>query len=189
MDLTVTEPKSASSKVKQVYEIKDDTLWIATGNEAPPPDLKPGKGRRVTLYERQYTVEQVMQVLAFPVDDEHLKQLRNPMSFKEFLGILMESAEVKGKRLPILVDTRAFKADDPENPSIYDAQIKFTGAGQKSISSVLHAGLNMLPVGGPMLIRRGTVTEIVARGEPALIIQDGIVVITTRSAARKNPDR
>jgi len=57
-----------------------------------------------------------------------------------------------------------------------------------SVHKMLRAALNMFPLGEPRLIQRGNATEIAARGEPALIIRDGEVVITTRAAARSKAE-
>jgi uncharacterized protein (TIGR03067 family) len=185
MDLSVTEPKPARPNVKQVYEVKGDLLRVVTAKEGRATDLNPGKDRRVVVYRREYTTSQLLQVLALEVE---VKDFRGPMTFKEFLGVLQEAVAAKGKVLPVVVDLKAFREDDPAAANIYDTQITFQpGPLQKrSVSDMLHAALGMFNVGAPVLLRRGTTTEIAARGEPALVLREGDVVITTRSAANKD---
>src|SRR5687767_3550221 len=69
-----------------------------------------------------------LEVLKLLNESMDLEAFQNPMTLKESLGLFYEKFAAKGKELPILVDTDAFKRfnpDCPDIPDIYDTQIQF----------------------------------------------------------------
>jgi len=98
--------------------------------------------------------------------DLETRDFENPMTFRDFLGLIRDKLAAKQETLPILVDARAFKEDGLE---IYDAQVRLTAApGQMSVGNIFRAAFSEL--GGP---------------EATLLLRRGLVEITTRAAAGK----
>ena len=84
-----------------------------------------------------------------------------PMKLKEVLGLMYEKLAAKGTDLPILVDTEAFKADNPDAGDIYDTQVQFPGFPKKmAISTALRLALSQIPTQNATYIIRRNRVEI-----------------------------
>jgi RNA polymerase sigma factor (sigma-70 family) len=68
------------------------------------------------------TSRELMDRLQMYIDTDDFKQ---PMTLKEVLGILYEKYQKQGIEMPILINTNAFKDDNPDAPSPYEAAIDF----------------------------------------------------------------
>jgi len=85
-----------------------------------------------------------------------MKDFLAPMNLKECLELFMQKFAGKNKDLPILVDTEAFKEENPDAPSIYDTQIKFEPYPKKmQMATALRLALAKVnPPNATYLIRR-----------------------------------
>jgi len=85
-----------------------------------------------------------------------MKDFQAPLTLKEALGLLAEKFAGRGKDLPILVDTGAFKEENPEGASIYDTQVQFAPFPKKMmLATVLRLILSKVePANATYLIRR-----------------------------------
>ncbi len=91
------------------------------------------------------------------LDEEiEMKDFQAPMTLKEALGLFMERFAGKQKDLPILVDTEAFKEENPDAPSIYDTPIQFQPYPKKMmLATALRLALAKVnPPNATYLIRR-----------------------------------
>lgn len=89
------------------------------------------------------------------------KDFTNPMSLKDALQLFYEKFAARGKEFPILVDFRAFRSEDENNQSPYDAQVQLpTVPKQIPMRVVLRIMLSQVPANATYLIRQGHI-EIV----------------------------
>jgi hypothetical protein len=110
------------------------------------------------------------ELMALLNDIIDMKDFQAPMSLKEALGLIQDKVNAKYREedaLPILVDVKAFKAQDPAAPDVYDTQVKFPSFPRKmSIAGALEFALGEIP------------------GRPATyLLRQGMVVVTTLQAA------
>src|SRR5262245_47321891 len=125
-----------------------------------------GQADKDTKSDAKSDVKKTKDVLRVLRIDLETTDLKNPMTFKEFLELIRDKLAARQETLPILVDTRAFK---DEGFDIYEGQVRLTAApGQMSVGNILRAGFSEL--GGP---------------EATLLLRRGLVEITTRAAAGK----
>lgn len=97
----------------------------------------------------------VLKWLDEPMDTKVFQQ---PMTLKEFLGLMMEDSEKKMKLVSILVDTEAFKQEHPEAPSIYDTPVQFIGSHKLPVRTVLDSALSKVsPPDVTFVVRQGRV--------------------------------
>jgi hypothetical protein len=154
--------------------------------EVSPPKVLLGKRAGAAL-KQAATPQDLAKILAIEID---VKDFRQAMSFKEFVVVLKQKVDARGKSLPLFVDARAFREDDPAAASLWDNQVQFRPDSAKmSVHVALRTALSMFPVGEPTPIQRGGVTEVIAKGEPTFIIRDGRIEITTKRAAYKLADK
>jgi hypothetical protein len=108
------------------------------------------------------------QIAALLNEYVEMKDFQNAMSLKEALGLVMEKYALKNKELPILVDTAAFKEENPEGANIYDNQVSFPPF--------------------PRLLRGSMVLDLMLRKvdppNATYLIRDGTVLVTTKKEAR-----
>jgi tetratricopeptide (TPR) repeat protein len=104
-------------------------------------------------YKGRLEAKSVERLLEEQID---MKDFQAPMNLKEALGLFMEKFAAKGKDLPILVDTEAFKEEAPDAPSIYDTNIQFPAYPKKmQLSTALRLALSKVnPPIATYLIRR-----------------------------------
>jgi hypothetical protein len=75
-----------------------------------------------------------------------MKDFQVPMKLKEALGQLMEQMQTRGKAVPILVNTDAFRMADPDAPDIYDVDVKFPPFPRKmALRTALRVMLGQVP--------------------------------------------
>jgi hypothetical protein len=75
-----------------------------------------------------------------------MKDFQQPMSLKEALGLLYEQLNADGKEWPILVDADAFREEYPDDPDIYETQVRIPPFPRKmSIGQVLRLALSKVP--------------------------------------------
>src|SRR5262249_3749510 len=89
------------------------------------------------------------------------KPFQTQMTLKEFLGMLYETLSAKGKELPILIDTNAFKEADPDAEDIYDTQIQFEKFPQKlTIATALRMALSKVKTNNATYLIRRNFIEV-----------------------------
>jgi hypothetical protein len=90
-----------------------------------------------------------------------MKYFQLPMTLKEALGLIYERLATKGKELPILIDTEAFKGTFPEGTDLYDTPVKFPPFPRKmSVAQVLNLVLSKIPSGNATYLARQDHIEI-----------------------------
>lgn len=93
-----------------------------------------------------------------PID---MKDFQLPMTLKEALGKFYEVFEAKGKELPILIDTNAFKEESPDAPDVYDTQVKFAPFPKiMPLSAAVLVALSQIPTNNATYLIKGTHVEI-----------------------------
>jgi hypothetical protein len=99
------------------------------------------------------------------------KELANPMTLKEALGHLYEMLSGRGKEVPFLVDTYAFKVESPEAPDPYEAQVN----------------LPPVPRQLPLWSALRHLISKVGDGNGTFLVREGAIwITTTRQAAPAN---
>jgi hypothetical protein len=90
--------------------------------------------------------------------DEQLdmKYFQTPLSLKESLALFMEHFATKGKELAILVDSEAFKEENPDAPPIYDTVVQFPPFPKKmKLATALRLALSKaIPANATYVIRQ-----------------------------------
>jgi len=93
-----------------------------------------------------------------------MRDFQNPMTLREALGLIYERFALKNKEMPILIDSRAFKDEQPDAADFYDTPIKFPPIPREiSTATFLKIALSQIPND--------------AKAE--LLIRDGYLEITT----------
>jgi RNA polymerase sigma factor (sigma-70 family) len=146
-----SRPADKESAGKPV-DVKEPDDKQSDGNVAPIPSNAP----LVRPTSRTLIVN-----LQEPIE---IRSFQNPMTLRDFLGLLYELFRAKDKELPIVVDSMAFKSDKDENADminneVYDTQIKFPPYPKLlSAASALKLALAQIQVGkAEMLIRDGVI--------------------------------
>jgi hypothetical protein len=112
----------------------------------------------------QLTSRELMDLLQMALDT---KDLQNPLTFKDVLTVVYSQYQDRGKELPMLIDTNAFKEDNADAPSPYEAQVRFPEFPRKMTGAmVLKIAMSQIPT-----------------NNAALILRDGAVLITTQTQA------
>jgi hypothetical protein len=89
------------------------------------------------------------------------KDFTNPMNLKDALQLFWEKFAAQGKDFPILVDFRAFKSEDADLPTPYDAQVQLPPVPRRvSMHVALRIILSQVPANATYIIRQGHI-EIV----------------------------
>jgi hypothetical protein len=92
---------------------------------------------------------------------------QQPMTLREFLGLMYDVFAKKGKALPVMVDAAAFREENPKAESILEAQIQFQPfPRQATVANMLSQALSQLP-----------------ERNAAVLVRDGVVIITTQKRA------
>src|SRR5262249_28846341 len=100
------------------------------------------------------------------------KDLQQPLTLKEALGLIQEKVNEKYKEvdaLPILVDDEAFKEANPDAPDIYDTQVKCPPYPRHmSVVTALRVALSKVPTRNATFLLRGGFVEVTTTQEASL---------------------
>lgn len=123
-------------------------------------------------YEARKEAHAIQRILEDPID---LKDFQLPMKLKEALGLFYEKLAAKGKEVPILVDTEAFKAENPDAPDIYDTDVKFPPIKAKmALGAILRLALAQIPTQNATYVIRRSHIEITTNNR---ILEDKVLRI------------
>jgi hypothetical protein len=80
-------------------------------------------------------------------EEFEMKEFQAPnMTLKDCLGLFVEKLSAQGKEVPILVDSDAFRLENPDTMDIYDALIKFPPFPRRmSLAAALRIALQKAP--------------------------------------------
>jgi hypothetical protein len=77
-----------------------------------------------------------------------MKEFQQELSLKECLQLIIDQFANRRIELPILVDTEAFKMDNPDAPDIYETRIKFPPfPRQMTVATALRVALDRVATG------------------------------------------
>jgi hypothetical protein len=86
------------------------------------------------------------------------KDFQNPMTFKEFLGLLYEKLAARGLEFSGLIDRSGFQEAYPDLPDINDAPIQFPALPRHmTVADSLRTALRQLPAKAAYVVREGTI--------------------------------
>jgi len=89
------------------------------------------------------------------------KDLQQPMTLKEALGVFYQTFQDKGAELPILIDQQAFKLANPDAPDLYETQVTFPPfPKQLTLAQALRLALTQVPTANATYWVRDNVIEI-----------------------------
>src|SRR5262245_19913959 len=100
----------------------------------------------------------VAKMLAEPIETSNFQQ---KMPLRDFLGLLYEIFKRKNQELGILIDTNAFKEENPDAPSPYDVEIQFQPFPKTmSTATALRVALSQIPTGNATYMIRRNYIEV-----------------------------
>jgi len=86
---------------------------------------------------------------------------QNPMTLKEALGLFYEKFAAKQKELPIMIDTAAFKEENPDAAEVYDTPVKFPPYPKvMSMATALRIALSQVPTNNATYLIRRNYIEV-----------------------------
>jgi hypothetical protein len=136
------------------------------------PFAKAGAQERIV----DVRLRSMLNTLDAPMD---CKDFLNPMTFKEFIGLMHDQLLAGGKNFPILVDTATFTAEDPDRfadpESVYNVQIR----------PLVPPELKNIKLSVAMMLRMA-LAQVPERHATYLVRRDHILITT---ASGTNPER
>jgi hypothetical protein len=87
--------------------------------------------------------------------------LQQPLTLKEALIHLYEQLNARGLELPLLVDSDAFKEENPDAPDVYETQIRFPPVPKRiTVAQFLRHVLSRIPTGNGTFLLFGDHIEV-----------------------------
>lgn len=88
-------------------------------------------------------------------------QLQIGLTLKEFIGLVAEKFAARGKELPIIIDTEAFKEDAPEIGDLYDTPVRFPPYPKRmTVATALRLALAKIPTNNATYLIRRNFVEV-----------------------------
>jgi hypothetical protein len=117
-------------------------LALVVANTPKHAQAQPAKGGKKPALTDQPHHRQ-LSLLDLAID---MKDFQQPMTLKEVVGLLWEKLNAEGKEFTILVDSDAFREENPDDPDIFDIQVRFPPFPRKmTIGTALRLALAKAP--------------------------------------------
>jgi hypothetical protein len=153
-------------------------LLAAAATPAQPPRDQKGPGKeakgKAKAEKKAPTTRELFRWLEEPLD---VAPYQSAMSLKEALDRFTKAFAAKGKALPLLVDSDAFKEANPDAEDLYDTPVKFPPVPRRmKFETALRFTLSRIGTGnGTFLVRRGCIEiTTLERGGPAQLLEERV---------------
>ncbi|MBI3410031.1 MAG: VWA domain-containing protein [Planctomycetes bacterium] len=124
-------------------------------------DIRKGQYEVSSLPDDPVGLKEAKQIEKYLSEKVEMKDFLNPMTLKEALGLLYEKFQAKNMELPILIDSAAFKEENPDAPDIYEASVKFQPFPKwMPAATFLRLALSQVPTNNATYLIRRNFIEI-----------------------------